>query len=331
MAASEAVDIVAKQQKLIAQLEGKYRTDVLIALQKIFCEDRVRDLNIKIDMDMSKKQAQTTEYSAIVITPDNPDTPYDDSLTREYLPLASETLTKEWNGTFYSPEGPAGTAGQNPPVYADMTNQIGTSRETSAKQSNAINTKHIQEEKSPAIDRVAVSVNIDGTWKRKYDEKGNPLFTPSGSIDREYVPVDAQSLTQATSLVQGAVGYNRTRGDLVMVTNIAFDRSAQFDTEDAAFRRTRQTRFAFLIIFGAIALAIVLIVVIRALILAARRRREQKALEQPVTGQEWASPQEIEIPEADRRRAEMVEAVTAMAQEHPEDVAKLMETWLTED
>jgi flagellar M-ring protein FliF len=215
-----------------------------------------------------------------------------------------------------------------------MTNQIGTSRETSAKQNNAVNTKQTQEEKSPAIDRVTVSVNIDGAWKRKYDEKGNLLFTPSGSIDREYVPVDAQSLTQAASLVQGAVGYNRTRGDQVSVTNIAFDRSAQFDTEDAAFRRTRQTRFAFLMVFAAIAAAIVLIVVIRLLAGLAKRRRERReeeAIRQPDPSI-WNNMEiDMSMSEEDRHRVEMQEQISAMAKDHPEDVAQLLRTWMTED
>jgi flagellar M-ring protein FliF len=217
-----------------------------------------------------------------------------------------------------------------------MTNQIGTSRETSAKQNNAVNTKQTQEEKSPAIDRVTVSVNIDGAWKRKYDEKGNLLFTPSGSIDREYVPVDAQSLTQAASLVQGAVGYNRTRGDQVSVTNIAFDRSAQFDTEDAAFRRTRQTRFAFLMVFAAIAAAIVLIVVIRLLAGLAKRRRERReeeaAKRRDAEQSVWNGPEiDVNMSDEDRRRIEMQDVVTSMAKEHPDDVAQLIRTLLQED
>ena len=50
------------EQKLIQELEAQYRAKVLKALQQIYTADRVRDLNIKIDMDMSKKNVKTEEY-----------------------------------------------------------------------------------------------------------------------------------------------------------------------------------------------------------------------------------------------------------------------------
>ncbi|MDR0495562.1 MAG: flagellar M-ring protein FliF, partial [Treponema sp.] len=53
MAAMDRINIIDKENKLIQQLEAKYRAQVLQALQHTFSPNRVRDLNIKIDMDMS--------------------------------------------------------------------------------------------------------------------------------------------------------------------------------------------------------------------------------------------------------------------------------------
>ena len=127
---SDRIDNVKKQQKLIRQLEVEIRAKILKALQKTFTEDRCRDMVVAVEMDMSQRQSQSTEYKPIVIKEDNPDTPYDDSELRDTLPLSTQTVTKEWQGTGYNPEGPAGVEGQTPPVYSDMSNVIGKSTET---------------------------------------------------------------------------------------------------------------------------------------------------------------------------------------------------------
>jgi len=89
-----------------------------------------------------------------------------------------------------------------------------------------------QGERDPNNDRITVSVNIDGTWKWNFDEKGKPVILPDGSIEREYTPVLPEQLRAATLLVQNAIGYNAARGDSVTVHNIPFDRTAEFKRED---------------------------------------------------------------------------------------------------
>ena len=309
-------------------------------MQQIFGADRVRDLNIKIDMDMSKRLVSATEYSPITIKSDNPDTPYDDSQLVESITLSSETVTKKWTGTGYNPEGPAGAEGQTPPVYSDMSNLYGLSEESGVKKNEVINTKQIQEEKSPTIDRVTVSVNIDGTWRKKYDEKGQIIFLPNGAIDREYIPIDSEILTNAQSLVQDAIGYNRTRGDSVSVQNIQFDRTAQFEAEDAAFLRAQQTRrTVFYVLTGIVAvlLAFMIFRVISREIEKRRRLREEELLRKHRMEREkilWESEQagmEVTMSVEERKRAELQENAIAMAKDHPEDVAMLIRTWLMEE
>ncbi|AEE16400.1 flagellar basal-body MS-ring/collar protein FliF [Treponema brennaborense] len=340
MAASERVDIVAKEQKLIKQLEMEYRASVLKSLQQIFGTDRVRDLNIKIDMDMSKKQVAGTEYSPIVIKADNPNTPYDDSELRDYLPISSETVTKVWTGTGYNPEGPAGVEGQNPPVYSDMSNLYGKSEETGVKQNNVINTKEYQEEKSPSIDRVTVSVNIDGTWRRTYDDKGQLVLNPNGTIAREYVPVDSAVLSSAAKLVQDAIGYNRNRGDSVTVQNIQYDRTAQFEEEDMAYIRAQQQRKTIMLVIAGIAVVLLAFMVFRFIsreLERRRRLREEEILRRNQMEREktlWEAEQagmEVTMSVEERHRAELQENAITMAKEHPEDVAMLIRTWLMEE
>lgn len=340
MEASERVDIIAKEQKLIKQLEMEYRAKILNSLQQIFGQDRVRDLNIKIDMDMSKRLVSGTEYSPIVKKADNPDTVYDDSELLDYLPISSETVTKRWTGTGYNPEGPAGVEGQNPPVYSDMSNLYGTSEETGVKQNNVINTMEYQEEKSPAIDRVTVSVNIDGTWTRKYDENGNLIINPNGTIAREYIPVEASVLSSATKLVQDAIGYNSSRGDSVTVQNIQYDRTAQFEEEDMAFIRAKQQRTTILLVITGIAVVLLAFMIFRLIsreIERRRRLRQEELLRKSQMERERAileaeqAGMEVTMSTEERHRTELQDSVIMMAKEHPEDVAMLLRTWLMEE
>ncbi len=340
MEASERVDIIAKEQKWVREQEMYYRAQVLKSLQGIFGKDRVRDLNVKIDMDMSKDIQSGVEYTPIEIKADNPDTPYDDSEYRDYLPISSETVTKRWTGTALTPEGPAGTEGHNPPVYSDMSNLYGTSEETGVKQNNVINTMEYQKERSPTIDRITVSVNIDGTWKKMYDEKGKLIISPNGEIEREYIPVDAADLAAATLLVQDSIGFTRSRGDSVTVQNIRFDRSEQFQEESMAYMRSRQQKTTILISIAGVAAILIAFMVIRLISRSIERRRrlkQEELLRQSQLEREktiWEAEQagmEVTMSVEERRRAELQENAVSMAKEHPEDVAMLIRTWLMEE
>lgn len=243
MADMDRVSVIERQQKLRRKLEAQLKADVLIALQKTKTEDRIRDLNVTIDMDMSEKSNESTIYTPIEMKADNKDTPYDESVYVEGLPISQQTVTKEWQGTGYNPEGPAGVEGQNPPVYSDMSNVIGKSTETGVTQNNAVNTTHTKEKVAPRPGRVTVSVNIDGEWKKLRDPKTHTYMIDekTGSIAREYIPVSSEELLALTNYVKNAVGYKKDRGDEVTVTNIKIDRSAQFAEEDEEYFKKQQT------------------------------------------------------------------------------------------
>ena len=341
MAASERVDIIAKEQKLIENLENIYREKVLATLQANFDKDRVRNLNIKVDMDMSEKQVNSTEYFPFTRRPDNPDTPYDDSEILDSVTLSSQTIEKVWKGTGYNPEGPAGIEGQNPPVYSDMSNVYGINQEKSETKNQVINTRETQETKSPAIDRVTVAVNIDGVWQRKTDAKtGKPIISADGRIEREYIPVSEEDLEKAKSLVKDAVGYNRSRGDSVTVTNIAVDRTAQFAAEDLAYLRKEQTKRTVLLVVIAVIVVLLSFILFRFISMEMERRRrlrEEELLRKHQMEREktlWEAEQagmEVTMSVEERERAELQESAISIAREHPEDVAMLIRSWLMEE
>ncbi len=340
MAGLDRIEITKREQQLVQRQEAYYRAAVLKALQQIYTADRVRDLNIKIDMDMSKKSVSTDEYFPFTLKPDNPTTPYDDSVIQPSVRLSTEKTTYEYQGTGFNPEGPAGVEGQTAPAYKDLQNMVGKATQTHSIENEALNKRQSVEDRSPGIDRVTVSVNIDGVWKWKYNDKGSPVLRPDGGIDREYVPVQQSELDSAAALVRDAIGYNKMRGDSVTVRNIQFDRSVQFKSEDESFLRRQQTNRIILYSLIGVAFLLVAFIVFRLASRELERRRriseEKRALEQQMLRENairQAEEQNIEVSMSveERKRLDLQEHAINMAKEHPEDVAQLIRTWLREE
>ncbi len=338
--AADNVNITEREQGVIKKLEAKYRADILNQLQSIFGDDRVRDLNIKIEMDMSKRFEESTEHTPIVIKADNPDTPYDDSELVESITISSEQVDKVWKGTGYNPEGPAGVEGQNPPVYSDMSNLYGVSEEHGVKKNQVVNEKHVSSEKRPSIDKISVSAAIDGKWVIKYNEDGTPVENTNGTLEREYIPVSALDLESATRLVQSAVGFDRSRGDTVSIVNISYDRTAQFQEEDRAYFRQKQTRTTVFYTVTGLVLLLVIFILYRLISREMERRRrlkEEELMRKHQMEREAAllaaeqAGMEVSMSVEERRRMELQETALTLAKEHPEDVALLIRTWIMEE
>lgn len=341
MAESDRIDIIAKQQKLIRKQETEIRAKILKAFQNTYTEDRCRDMIVAVEMDMSQKTSDSTIYTPIERKKDNPDTPYDDSEYVDTLPISQQTVTKEWQGTGFNPEGPAGVEGQNPPVYSDMSNVIGKSTETGITQNNVINTTQTSQISSPKIDRISVSVNLDGKWKKVINpETGNPVIDEDGSIKRIYTALTPNELSEAEKSIKGAIGYNRDRGDLVVVTNIAYDRDEEFAKEDAEYFAQLQRRRTILLILIAVAVVLIGFILFRIIsreLERRRRLREEELLRKQQAAREaalWEAKDdgmEVTMSVEETRRMELQENAIAMAKEHPEDVAMLIRTWLMEE
>lgn len=343
LAESDRVSIIEKQQKLRHAEEAKLRAAALSALQKTYTDDRIRDLNVTIEMDMSEKESKATVYSPIEIRADNPDTPYDDSEYRDTLPISENIVTKEWQGTGFNPQGPSGMEGQTPPVYSDMSNVIGKSTEKGVTHNNVINTKHITEKVSPQLGRRTVSVNVDGTWEKKRDAKTHDfeIDEKTGGILREYIPVSPEELKELTEYVKAAVGFDKNRGDIVTVTNIKFDRGSQFAEEDSAYFAKQRFRRTLLLVLLAVALVLIGFILFRVITKEIERRirmREEEMLRRQQAEREkalWEAQDDanaqVTMSVEESRRAELQESAINMAKEHPDDVSMLIRTWLMEE
>lgn len=335
----EKVDVTAKQLKLVAQKESELRAMVLNYLQTSFSDDRVRDVIAKLEMDMSEETTEKVEYSPITIKEDNPDTPYDDSQFVETLPISSETVTKVSKGTAYNPEGVSGVEGQNPPVYSDMSNLYTITEEKGEKVNNVINTSKTVSKKEPKPTKATVSVNIDGTWKLKVDEKGNYVYVDNeGHREWEYFPIEPEELEQIRTGIQNAI--NIYPNASVSVTNIRFDRTKEHDLLDAEYAKAKQTQQTIIYVaigIVAVLLAFILFRFINRQIEKKRKEKEAELLRRQQAEQDRIlqaaehESMEVTMSVEERERAELQEHAVSMAKEHPEDVAMLIRTWLMEE
>ncbi|MCQ2590635.1 MAG: flagellar M-ring protein FliF [Treponema sp.] len=338
MADSDAVDVTAKQQRLIVKLESEYKAKITKALKAPY-PDRVNELGVTIKMDQSKRSSESTEYSPIVRKEDNPDTPYDDSDIVDYITVSSQTVTREYETTGYTPEGPAGIEGQNPPVYSDVSNVLGHSTETGTTENHLVNTKQTSEVVAPKIDAVSVGVDVDGTWILKKVD-GKYVLDDEGWRVREYTPVPPEKLAATEQMIKGIIGYDRNRGDLVSVTNIGIDHTKEFHDEDTEyFARQKRTTTIILVLVSIVIVLVgfILFRIISKELERRRREREARLLAEQQAAREralWDAKEdgmEVTMSVEETRRMELQENAISMAKEHPEDVAMLIRTWLMEE
>jgi flagellar M-ring protein FliF len=340
MADYERVGIIEREQKLIQKLEASYRAQILKQLQTTFSEDRVRDLAIKIDMDMSKKETTTDRVLPYVRRARTPGLSYDDSETFDSVLLSETRSTTSWEGTGFNPEGPAGVEGQTPPALKDMSNLVGRVTQETVTHNEQLSTEVTREERTPQIDRVTVSVNIDGVWRRQYDEKGNVVIETNGNISREYVPLTPEQIRSTELLIQNAIGYSAARGDSVTVQNIEFDRTAQFAEETAELARQKQLRITIMLALAGLVLFFAGFLLIKGILRARelkRQREEAERARQAQLRREAALLEaeregtEANLSAEDRAFQEIIEKATALAREKPTDVAQLIRTWIMEE
>ena len=336
----DRLTLIERENKMIRQLEIQYRAKILSTLQNTYTEDRVRELDIKIAMDMSRKSVDTTEFFPITMKPQTPGLPYDDSILLESITRSSATSFTHWEGTGFNPEGPAGVEGQVPPSFRDMDGLFGKVTQETATVNDEINSRITLEERSPEINRVTVSVNIDGTWKLRYDEKRNPVLAEDGSRERVYTPIPDEDRRATEILIQNAIGYNRARGDSVSVHNIPFDRTREFSEEDAAYFRRKQLEMGAMIFLGGLAVLLIAFILFRTItreierrrrLEAEERARREEALRQQALLQAEEEGMDVSISVEERTRMELQESVINMTREHPEDAAQLIRTWLLEE
>ncbi|MDY4903058.1 MAG: flagellar basal-body MS-ring/collar protein FliF [Treponema sp.] len=339
MAESDRLSNIERTQKIRQRLEAKYANDVKAQLETIY-PGRVSLGLMTVDWDFSEEKESGTEHTAPVIKQDNKDTSYDDGkVAEEGFPISSETVRKEYVGSLYNPEGPAGVDGLTPPNYSDLSNAIGKTTEEGVKVNRVVDVRNYEKTVTPRPSRISFSVNIDGVWTKDLDSRGNIIFE-NNRIKRTYTPLSPEQLKAAKETVEGALGSDKDRNDNIVVTNQMVDHSAEFEAEDMAELKRQNRNKAIVLILIGIAVVLVIFILFRIItreIERRRRLREEELLRKQREEREqalWDAKEqgmEVTMSVEERKRAELQESAVAMAKEHPEDVAMLIRTWLMEE
>ena len=336
----DRLDITKRELQIKRQIETQYMNAIYTSLSQMYGKDRVQIPNINVQINLGKHTVQTQEFYPITTVPDNPKTPFDERQFVLSIPRSTENFQENFQGSGFNPEGPPGQEGQTPPGYKDLQSTAGKYNRTDQKINNEVNSRKIYEELTPQVERITVAVALDGVWKRKYNDKGILQLNPDGSIQRDYVPIAANELAKAQSLVEHAVGYDQGRGDSVTVQNIQFDRTSQFQKEDDQYRAQKQLQM--IILYALIGIAVLLISFIAFRLISREIERRRRLREEELARQHAAMREaalrsaedegtEVEMSVEERARLELQENAVNMAREHPEDVAQLIRTWLMEE
>ncbi|MCL2601548.1 MAG: flagellar M-ring protein FliF, partial [Treponema sp.] len=79
MAEWDRLSLIERQRRIIQRYEAQVRAKILASLQSTFSTDRVRDLDVRFEIDMSQRSVATEEFFPITIKPRTPGLPFDDS------------------------------------------------------------------------------------------------------------------------------------------------------------------------------------------------------------------------------------------------------------
>lgn len=310
LAGRSRMTLVERQLDTKYGLEQRYKQEIVTALGNIFSADRVQIVRLDIDLDLSSQSTTTEEHFPIALREDDPLTDADEALR-----VPSITVSEaEESETRSSSDGAASEHYER----------------RSVSRSEVVNRRNTVREESPwAINRITVSVALDGVWRTEFRPDGGVALNQDGSVRRAYTPVPGDELRKATLLVQDAIGWDRERGDSVTVEHLQFDRSSQFEQEDMLLRREARL-LSMLPVAAAAAAMMLLLALVAVLRWRQRRRRAERAAGGTArlssatrvfgTGRPGLADQE-----------QMRRSAEHLARRRPQDAARALRRWLVED
>ncbi len=339
----DEVDYLARAKeewKIKERLRLQMQNEIGDKLKAMLGEDKV-DVSVELTLDFDQKKVEKTEFIPIVKIPDNPETPYDESEVELNVIRSEKDTSEHFEGVGFVPEGPPGVEPNIPPGYKEAMGE-GTKYDKSENVKNYEISQQVSSIVSAPykIGRLSVAVWVDGTWEKLYDENRNPQITDEGGVLRRYIPRTSEEIKNYEEIVKGAIGYSTARRDTVIVKNIQFDRTDEFALEDAYLKKREQLRKTLLSALIALFAIFIITIAYRAISREVARKkrikeeelaRQQQLMREAALKSAEEEGVEMELSAEERARLEMQENVMNIAREHPEEVAKLIRTWLAEE
>lgn len=317
----------------------KLLSDIKEGLGNIYSLDRIQIVRLNMDFNWDKISEEHEEYGPIVLEEDNPVTPYSERKIKDSLVISEKSTTEDFQGHGWNPEGPAGTEGNKPPGYKASDDQFAKYNKQENIRNHALNKKLKKIERDPFdVTRVSVAIAIDGF-------QDLPRL-PDGSYDLDpgkkplQVTLTPEELKKAENIIKKSINFNEARGDQVAVENIMFDRTSHWESLREEYRRREQLKKILLAaLIGVVALFVGFILfrtIQKEMEKRRRMREEQLAMEQQRMREAALRVAEeegidVELSLEEKARLELQENAINLARERPDDVAKLLRTWLAEE
>ncbi len=335
----EQLTLLEERRKHKEKERLRMLNDIKAGLERVFTADRVQIVSLNLEYNWDEISENHEEHTPIETVPDNPDTPYSERKFVESFTIAEKNTKENFQGHGWNPEGPAGTESNTPAGYKAADDQFAKYSKDENITNYAINKVQTNIKRDPFdIAKISVSVAIDNIQDLPRKEDGTYDLDPSKKPIQ--IPLTDDEKKQAKAIVEAAIGFKAARGDSVIVENIAFDHSKEWDALRNEYIRKEQTKrllLAGLIGIFALFLGFVLYQAIRKEIARRRRiREEQLALEQQRMREAALRAAEeegvdVELSLEERARLELQQNAINLARERPDDVAQLLRTWLAEE
>lgn len=325
------------------RLRREARIELEGILKPVFKDGFTLAINNDIDLESGEKVERIIE--PIILREDNPDTPTDESQVIEAVPISENIISETYRGQLFIPEGSPSPDFTIPPGAKQVSDQYNTYTKEEKTKNNEVSTKDIVRE-DPAGDQlfINVSVLLDYTWEWERDPETNEIIEDpiTRTRSRIYTPVEQEKIDNIRRQIEAYISRSdKANAGKVSVETIPFSITKEkHKMEDEEYFRRKDTQKALM--YGAIALGILILIIllffwIRGIIRERRRRREEELARQRQAMREAAlraAEQEgviLDMSPEDKARLEMQENAIRLARERPEDVAKLLRTWIAED
>jgi len=330
-------ELSAVQQKFKTKEEKKRQRKIMQVISPFVGGDEKVVAQVTIEFDFSIKNSTSETFD-----PENV--------------VRSEQVSEEKREGGTPPEvgGVPGTVSNIGPVQGLKSNQTTEKYEKNTGTTNYEVGKTVSTTKSQfaRIKRISAAVIVDGKYKYKLDEEGNP------TSDLEYEPLEESDLDALSSLVSRSIGINETRGDEISVKNLQFKRDGTIVEADGVsqvvtFSQTYLAPFSG--VFKYIFVLILLLIVYKKVISPFALRmlevsKEDEELDRPTLDLDDDEEEDlVEKVQQMRKKVEsqlgvgegfnedelkhevLLEKVRTMAEDTPEEIATLLQSLLTEE
>lgn len=331
------LEIVEKKKEIEEKERRKWLNEIQQSLHEFYTSDRISIIRVALTINWDEVKEKQHLVEPVEAEPENPETPYPD---RKLMPggtlIISENARNErFRGNGFTPGGPTGTEQELPPGYRDLDYQRAEYGNNDVIRNYDYNRIEKEINRQPWEERArSIAVAVDGKWiKKGIKEDG------SGYI-REYIPPTKEELKTIEKLLKASILYKASRGDQIVVEHLQKDRTAQFEKDDEELRQKLMMQRLLIVSGISIVAFFLLYLLYRAIkneIARRRRLREEELAAQQQLMREAAlrvadeGAAEVELSIDEKARRELLENAINLAREKPDEVAKLLRTWLNEE